>query len=205
MEAIWPPNGEIMKDDSNPGFWSRLWVPIKSKWLLGIPIGGLIAFVVGIIAVGAFNQAMHFTNVNQFCYGCHIGMDTIVEEYEQSVHFNNNKGIQASCSDCHVPKEFLPKMLVKIKATKDIYHMLAGTITLDNFEEKRNELAETVWQSMQARNSQECKTCHDPDQWNLSLQPLRAQIKHNQDNWLKESESCIDCHQGIAHNRPVVR
>lgn len=187
------------------GFWSRLWTPLKSKWLLGIPIGGLIALVAGVIALGVFNQVIHVTNENQFCYSCHIGMDTIVEEYEQSIHFNNNNGFQATCSDCHVPKEFFPKMWVKIRATKDVYHMLVGTINLENFEQKRNGLADTVWENMLARDSKECKNCHDPEKWDLTQQPIRAQVNHDPAKWQREEKSCVNCHQGIAHNRPVIK
>jgi cytochrome c-type protein NapC len=194
-----------MKDESKKGFWSRLWQPSNKRWMLGLPIGALLALVVGVVGVMGFNTGMHYTNSNDFCYSCHIGMDTIVEEYQQSIHFKNQKGVQADCADCHVPKEFFPKMWVKIKATKDIYHMLAGTITLENFESKRNHLADAAWAQFKARDSQECKTCHKADTWDTNLQPLRAKLKHNPDLWVREDKTCVDCHQGIAHNRPVVR
>lgn len=205
MEALRPPNGEIMKDESTKGLWRRLWTPMKSRLLLGIPIGAVIALLLGIAMVVIFNQAMHMTNSNQFCYSCHVGMDTIVEEYEQSTHFSNKKGVQADCADCHVPKEFLAKMWVKIRATKDVYHMLVGTVNLDNFEQLRNQQAEAVWHTFQTRKSQECKSCHNPQRWNLAKQPLRAQEKHNPDDWLRDNQSCIDCHQGVAHKRPVIK
>ena len=67
--------------------------------------------------------------------------------------------------------------------------MLAGTINLENFEEKRNDLAETVWGHMRARDSQECKNCHDPTQWNLDMQPLRAKLNHDPAKWIKEQKS----------------
>lgn len=186
-------------------FWQRLWTPTKVKLLLGIPVGGFVAVIVGVIALGSFNGIMHATNENEFCYGCHIGMDTIVEEYQESIHFKNEYGIQAGCSDCHVPKEFFPKMKVKIVALKDVYHMIAGTYNLENFEEHRNELAHHVYEDMKARDSKECKNCHNPENMDFAAQPKRASLNHDVERMAKRGETCVDCHPGIAHKRPVIQ
>ena len=185
-------------------FWQRLWTPTKWKWLLGIPVGGFVAVIVGVVGLVSFNTVMHATNENEFCYSCHIGMDTIVEEYQQSIHFKNEKGIRAGCSDCHVPHEFVPKMKVKIVALKDVYHMAVGTYNLDNFEEHRNELAEHVYETMKARDSQECRQCHRVENMDLAKQPQRASSKHSAEYMAKYDVTCVDCHQGIAHKRPVI-
>ena len=185
--------------------WRRLWMPTKKKWLLGIPIGGFVAVFTGIIALATFNGIIHATNSNTLCYSCHVGMDTVVEEYKDSIHFSNAKGIRADCADCHVPNEFFAKMAVKIKATKDIYHQLAGTINLDNFEQKRVAMAEGVYKTMKNRDSQECRNCHNPDTWNTSFQSTRAKNHHNPSEWKENNQTCVDCHAGIAHKRPVIK
>lgn len=184
-------------------WWQKLWVPTASKWLIGIPIGGFLAIALGALALGSFHGAMHATNTNTFCYSCHIGMDTIVEEYQASRHFDNASGVQATCADCHVPKEFLPKMWTKVRATKDIYHKLAGTITLENFEEKRLGLAEHVWDSMISRDSQECRNCHQADKWNTDKQSTRAR-NHHLDELVKGEKTCVECHIGVAHKKPAI-
>lgn len=95
-----------------------LWRKPNRKWMLGIPIGGLLAFILGGAAVSVFHFGMDYTNRNEFCYSCHIGMDTIVEEYQASPHFKNAQGVvAATCSDCHVPREFFAKIALKIGAT----------------------------------------------------------------------------------------
>ncbi len=39
-----------------------------------------------------------------------------------SVHYNNRSGVRATCPDCHVPHEFVPKMIRKLKkASKELY------------------------------------------------------------------------------------
>lgn len=190
-------------DSENKSRWRKLWESPKRRYLLGIPLGGFLMVAVGAVALGAFNGVINYTNTNEFCYGCHVGMDTIVEEYHASGHFNNATGVSATCADCHVPKEpFIDKMWTKVKATKDVYHQLVGTINLENFEENRLRMAEHVWEIMKANDSRECRSCHDPKRWDLALQPKRAQNHHDQERWKERDETCIDCHYGIAHKRP---
>ncbi len=180
------------------GWWSR---PNK-KWMLGIPLGGVVAFILGVAVLGAYHGVMNYSNTNDFCFGCHIGMDTIVEEYQESIHYKNSKGvIAATCSDCHVPREFIPKMIVKITATADIFHKLKGDITLENFEsEHRPRLAAIVTEEFVANKSKQCKYCHQVDRMDFEAQGRTTARRHQ----MMESrdQSCIDCHAGIAHKLP---
>ncbi|POF56585.1 cytochrome C, partial [Vibrio vulnificus] len=49
-----------------------LWDKPRNKWWLGVPLGGVLAFVIGAIAMTGFHWGMTFTNSNAFCFGCHI-------------------------------------------------------------------------------------------------------------------------------------
>jgi cytochrome c-type protein NapC len=49
------------------GLWQKPW---SCLWQ-GIPIGGVLMFVTGIIFWGGFNTAMELTNTMAFCTGCH--------------------------------------------------------------------------------------------------------------------------------------
>lgn len=184
-----------------PGIWRRLWSP-GPRMLLGLPLGAVLAFGIGVTAVAGFNVSMHYTNSNEFCYACHIVMDTIVEEYQASVHGQNRTGVVASCADCHVPQQLLPKLWVKIKATKDVYHTLAGTYTLENFETNRSELAASAREALLARNSAECKSCHLPQSWRTELQSAAAAGAHSGGFFIESGANCVSCHLGTAHNRP---
>ncbi|HDY7865266.1 TPA: NapC/NirT family cytochrome c [Vibrio vulnificus] len=179
-----------------------LWDKPRSKWWLGVPLGGVLAVVIGAIAMTGFHWGMRFTNSNAFCFGCHIGMDTIVEEYQESVHFNNAKGlIAATCSDCHVPRELLPKLKLKIMATADIFHKLSGDITLDNFEtEHRPRLFEKVTNEFVANKSQQCRYCHRVELMDFTAQDRTVARRHQ--TMEEREKSCIDCHAGIAHKLP---
>jgi nitrate/TMAO reductase-like tetraheme cytochrome c subunit len=97
------------------------------------------------IVLGGFNTFMEYTNTLEFCVSCHE-MDTVYQEYTQSIHYENNAGVQAICSDYHVPKPWTAKLVRKVKASNEIYHKLKGTIdTPEKFEAKRMELANNVW------------------------------------------------------------
>lgn len=162
-------------------------------------IGGAFA---GIIFWGGFNTFMEYSNTMHFCTSCHEMQDTVYEEYTKTVHYKNTSGVQAICSDCHVPRAWGPKLWRKIQATfKELPHKIMGSInTREKFEAKRLELAEHVWASMKASDSRECRNCHALDSMTLDKQKPRARAQH--EDSLKTGETCIDCHQGIAHKKP---
>jgi len=189
------------KDDGNDckGIWRRprLW------FLLGIPLGGFLMFAAGIIFWGGFNTVMEATNTLWFCTSCHE-MDTVYEEYKQSVHYKNASGVRAICSDCHVPKPWGAKMARKIQASfKELPHKIMGTIdTPEKFKAKRLELAEDVWAGMKATDSRECRNCHSLETMLLDKQDKSARKKHTLERRDEKGETCIDCHKGIAHELP---
>lgn len=182
------------------GWWNKT----NKKWMLGVPIGGVMAFILGMAFLGTYHGVMDYTNKNEFCFSCHIGMDTIVEEYQQSVHFKNTQGvIAASCSDCHVPRELVPKVILKIGATADIFYKLRGTITLDNFEaEHRPRLAQKVTQEFIENKSKQCRYCHQVERMDFEMQGRATARRHQMME--ERGQSCIDCHAGIAHQLPLI-
>ena len=182
---------------------SRLWSKPRVWWLVGIPIGGFLMFVAGIIFWGGFNTAMHLTNSIWFCTSCHE-MEMVYEEYMETPHYKNASGVRAICPDCHVPKEWGPMMVVKIRATiNELPKKILGTIdTPEKFEARRLELAKHVWERMKKTDSRECRNCHDFGSMELDLQDKSARKKHIPERVLEKGETCIDCHKGIAHELP---
>ena len=182
---------------------SKLWRKPRRWWLLGIPVGGFVMFFTGIIFWGGFNVFMESTNTLEFCIGCHEMRDTVYEEYKQTVHFQNSSGVQAICSDCHVPKSWGPKLQRKIYASNELLHKFLGTVdTVEKFEAKRLQMAESVWASMRETDSRECRNCHAYETMDIELQDRSARKKHDPERLAKSGKTCIDCHQGIAHNLP---
>ncbi|MGR5176133.1 NapC/NirT family cytochrome c [Vibrio parahaemolyticus] len=162
----------------------------------------ILALIIGALLYLGYDSAMTYTNSNQFCFGCHVGMDTIVEEYQSSIHYHNTKGvIAATCSDCHVPRETIPKLTLKIAATADIVHKLMGTITLENFEsEHRERLFNKVTHEFKENDSKQCRYCHDVERMDMENQSRNAQRRHQ--TMAEKGQTCIDCHDGIAHELP---
>ena len=196
-------NNNTSSAHEKSGRWKRLWRQPRSRYLLGIPLGGFVMFALGIILWGGFNTAMEMTSTLTFCTSCHE-MDWVYEEYQQSVHYKNASGVRATCPDCHVPKPWGAKVLRKIRATfKEVPNAILGTIdTREKFEAHRLELAEDVWAEMRANNSRECRNCHAIETMNLEAQGRQAQRKHSLERMQERGETCIDCHDGIAHHLP---
>jgi len=181
------------------GIWKRFWSP-TSRFSFGMIL--IAGGVSGIIFWGGFNTFMEYTNTLEFCVSCHEMEQKVYKEYKKSVHYSNPSGVRAVCSDCHVPKEWLPKVIRKIKATRELYHKALGTInTPEKFEAKRYELAKNVWAEMEANDSHECRNCHSYDAMHWEKQRRRS--KEKMQEAYKEKKTCIECHKGIAHTLPA--
>jgi len=166
-------------------------------WGVILVVGG----IGGIIFWGAFNTFMEHTNTLGFCISCHEMRDTVYQEYKTSPHYKNPSGVRATCSDCHVPKDWTAKLIRKIKASNEVYHKILGSIdTPEKFEAKRLELAEHVWTEMKSNDSRECRNCHDYDAMHFEKQKRRAAEKMSKA--ADEGKTCIECHKFIAHKRP---
>ncbi|MCX7945912.1 MAG: NapC/NirT family cytochrome c [Hydrogenophilus sp.] len=161
---------------------------------------GAVFFLAGVTALGGVNAFFEYTNTTDFCTSCHT-MQWNKEEWMETLHFRNRVGVRAECADCHVPKEFFPKVMAKILAVKDLYHHLAGTIdTKEQFEIHRWAMANRVWEKMKRSDSRECRTCHEYEDMDLSQQSRSAQRRHEKAPL--EGKTCIDCHKGVAHRMP---
>jgi nitrate/TMAO reductase-like tetraheme cytochrome c subunit len=162
-----------------------------------LAIGG----VAGVIFWGGFNTFMEHTNTMEFCISCHEMEKNVYQEYKKSPHYTNASGVRATCADCHVPKEWIPKVVRKIHASNELFHHFRGSIdTPEKFNEKRAELAGRVWATMKANDSHECRNCHSWEAMDFHKQTPRAREKMEEGR--KAGQTCIDCHKGIAHSLP---
>ena len=185
--------------ENGPGTDQAGWRNWRHWTLLGVPItAGAAFFVIGIIFWGGFNTVMEATNTLPFCISCHEMQSTVYQEYKKTIHYQNRTGVRAICSDCHVPKSWVHKVIRKIKASRELYHKVLGSInTREKFEAKRLTLAKNVWREMKATDSRECRNCHTIDSMNPEFQRPRARKQHM--SAMEAGQTCIDCHKGIAH------
>ncbi|MBO9425042.1 NapC/NirT family cytochrome c [Labrenzia sp. R4_1] len=177
--------------------WDWFWTPTK---VLSAGFVLLAGFLGGILFWGGFHWTLELTNTEEFCTGCHT-METNLAEYRNTIHYNNHSGVRAICSDCHVPHEWQHKIKAKIMAVKDVYHEIAGTIsTPEKYEEHRIAMATVVWRKMKVSDSRECRNCHNFKYMDFTVQETRAASEHQRA--IDNNMTCIDCHQGIAHDLP---
>jgi cytochrome c-type protein NapC len=178
--------------------WSALWRPSAKYSLLALLV---IGFFAGIIFWGGFNTGLEATNTLEFCTTCHEMRDNVYQEYKETIHFSNRTGVRAICSDCHVPKDWVHKIIRKSKAAFEVWGKITGDIdTKEKFEAKRMELATHEWERMKGSDSRECRNCHSFEAMSGDIQKQTVYKKHMKAK--DAGKTCIDCHKGVAHHLP---
>ncbi|MCG5530539.1 NapC/NirT family cytochrome c [Halorhodospira halochloris] len=161
-----------------------------------------IGIVIGLIVAAGSATMVEVTNKTEYCVSCHI-YDDLYEDYKQTAHYSNKTGYKAGCVDCHLPFDNWWNM-VTTKADHGIGAMwkyyIGGVNTPEDLAERREELADSVFEWFQETNSKTCKSCHSPQRWNLDEQSSRAQQAHD---GLDEDDGCIGCHRQDAAHPPT--
>ena len=180
-------------NDNVTGKLRRNW-----KLVFGLGVVGLFAAVLLVLGGAA---GLAWTSTEKFCIGCHEMRDNVFAEYKDTIHDRNRTGVRAICTDCHVPREPVPLMLRKMRATFEVWGHLTGVIdTKEKFESHRAMLAQRVWKRMKETDSHECRTCHMAEKMDSDKQSEKAKARHEKGR--AEGLTCIDCHFGIAHKEP---
>jgi cytochrome c-type protein NapC len=188
-------------DNEQVGFFRKIWRSLNKPAKYSLLVVSSVSFVTGIIFWGGFNTGMEMTNTLEFCTTCHEMRDTVYKEYKETIHYSNRSGVRAICSDCHVPKDWVHKMIRKSQASFEVWGKITGSIdTPEKFEAKRMQLATHEWARMKDSNSRECRNCHNFDAMSPELQKQTPYKKHMKAK--EEGKTCIDCHKGIAHQLP---
>ena len=157
-----------------------------------------IGIAIGVIGVLVFNASLEATATEEFCISCHEMEANPYASIRKTSHFSNVSGVRPTCPDCHVPQEFLPKIMHKIKASREVWGTLTGIIdTPEKYRAHAPTMKQREIERLRANDSRECRNCHDTGQWLTALQSSKAQ-KYHQAIHLNR-KTCIDCHAGIAH------
>jgi cytochrome c-type protein NapC len=154
--------------------------------------------VVGIFALASFDMVMHETSTDEFCStSCHE-MEIPLKGLQQTAHFSNSHGVSVGCADCHIPKEFGPKMLRKIEASREVWGHVIGLIdTPEKYAAHRGAMRERELSRMRANDSQECRNCHQLERMDFDAQDRAVRRYHRA--MKSRDKTCIDCHADIAH------
>jgi nitrate/TMAO reductase-like tetraheme cytochrome c subunit len=195
------PSSPDAKEPPSRGFLRRCWDLVSSP-SARFSFGGLLVVgaLFGVLLWGGFNWALELTNNEEFCISCHEMRNTPYAELQNTIHYKNRSGVRATCPDCHVPKQWIYKVMAKIEATTDLYHHIMRSVdTVEEFQAKRPILAQRVWETMKHNDSKPCRNCHSAESMDPHKQSQASQVMMLA---LKSGATCIDCHKGIAHHLP---
>jgi cytochrome c-type protein NapC len=194
-------SGTENKEMAMKGIWRWLTRPSATTSVLTLLVVGVAVGVAGWIT---FNGVLHATGTTEFCgTACHSHAEFIYPDFKKSVHYANRTGVSAGCSDCHIPREFFPKLITKTKAgIRDgfgefVQHKIS---TREKYEAELPRMYASVREEMKARDSRECRNCHEFTPEVFARQSPAAQAIHPK---IKEmGQTCVDCHTGVAHSVP---
>ena len=176
-------------------FWNFLVNPSTRYPVLGLLLVGLAA---GVFTVLAYDYTMYATSTEEFCTSCHEMADNPGMMLVGTTHHMNRSGVRPTCSDCHVPKEFGPKLVRKIEASREVWGAITGIIdTPEKYAAHAPAMKERELNRLRANDSQECRNCHDTRHMLASLQTTKAQNFHKAGE--KMEKTCVDCHAGLTH------
>ena len=149
-------------------------------------IGGL--FLLAIISWMAVETGIEISSNASFCGTCHV-MEPMILAYKDSIHGGDNDlGIMAACTDCHVSHEsMLAHFVGKARSgTHDIWVELTTDTSKMDWEKKRLERENYVYDSG-------CQTCHR----NLEA----ASLKEHENYFAGVTDSkCVTCHEEVGHS-----
>lgn len=158
----------------------------------------VLGIVLGVVALLTFDGVMYATSTDEFCGGSCHEMTIPRDSLQNTAHFSNSHGVAVGCADCHIPKEFGPKMLRKIEASREVWGHFTGLIdTPEKYAAHRPAMRERELRRIRANDSQECRNCHKVERMDFEAQSRAVRRYHRSMD--TRGKTCIDCHDGIAH------
>jgi cytochrome c-type protein NapC len=178
-------------------FISALLSP-SARWsVFAILCLGAVLALVGVIG---FEASMAYSSTEEFCStSCHEMAENPYAAVQKTSHFHNRSGVRPDCAACHIPKPFIPKMIRKIEAAREVWGHFTGIIdTPEKYAAHVPAMKAREIARLKANDSAECRNCHQVEQMLDNLQAPKAREYHQAME--RSGKTCIDCHQGIAHS-----
>lgn len=162
----------------------------------------VVGVILGVGGFAAYQGVMAYTSTPDFCMNaCHEMKQFVTPRYQQGPHYKNNRaGFVATCTDCHLPREFGAKMWRKIESAREVWGHLTGVInTAEKYAKHQPEMQKRYMDYMKSVDSRECRNCHQFTPEALKHQNETAAAMHQQ---MKEQKmTCVDCHSGVGHGQ----
>lgn len=159
--------------------------------------------LVGAIGVIGFNWSLAATSTDEFCLSCHNHAIPYAA-HQKTVHYTNEYGVTAGCSDCHIQHDFIPKMKRKIEASREVWGHLTGVIDTDEkYLAHQPVMKERELARFRESDSATCRSCHDVGRMDLAAQSPKARRAHEKLGQ-PGGKTCVDCHEDAGHAAPEV-
>ena len=120
--------------------------------------------------------------------------------FKHSAHRSNHEGVQASCGDCHIPRNnwFIEIYTHVTSGAKDVFAELTNNFSdIELREAHRDDLQREIRAEMHAQNSITCRSCHGVN----AITPTNVLGRHAHDLLRQGLATCVDCHTNIVHPR----
>jgi formylglycine-generating enzyme required for sulfatase activity/nitrate/TMAO reductase-like tetraheme cytochrome c subunit len=161
----------------------------KSKWIF--LLGMLIAFL--LIFLG--NKAVVKTSTDEYCNSCHVHPHS-TQTWKRSTHYDNPRGIQVHCVDCHLPPHGEGYLLEKAKTgIRDVWANTFKDSASFNWEEK-SQIDYAKGHAFEIS----CIYCHQNNYpLGLTKEGREAHLYYEQQ---AGELHCINCHITVGHYDP---
>lgn len=151
--------------------------------------------LLGLVLVFAGQTAVESTSTNAFCAACHVHPQA-TRSWKRSTHYDNLRGIQVHCVDCHLPPKGKGYLKEKIKiGIQDVWGKLFKDVESLDWEAKsRPDYAQK--HTFEAS----CIHCHQNNfPLGLTDEGKEAHLYYSQH---EEEIHCINCHIAVGHYSP---
>lgn len=147
----------------------------RTGFILAVVIGGI-----GGLGFYTFNFGegfSYFSTDPATCANCHV-MQPHLDSWQKNVHHN-----WAKCVDCHLPHDFIPKMIAK----SDNGWRHSKAFTTGDYPDPIRITPRNA-DILQAN----CVRCHSDLTWHMVTTPVGTQAH-------ADAVSCVTCHRDVGH------
>ena len=152
----------------------------------------VIGIVLGVGAVAAGSEVLHYTSTDDFCGICHVHPQATYS-WKRSTHYKNKSGVIVHCYECHLPPGGAAFLYEKSRlGIRDAFSTVFRDHETIDWDEKS-----TVEHAVTHTFDSACLRCH-ADLYSLDLSPKGVQA-HEYYMKMSDSVRCINCHITVGH------